>query len=74
MILKLKAAFDVMKIFLWNMIRYPGLFWIINVTNISKQDSAALVALVSKAMSDDDVDTAMAILNKYWSDGLGNST
>ena len=66
MTLKIKAAFDVTKIFLANMNRYPGLFWLINGTrNISDQDSDALSALVGKAMSDDDVDAAMAILDKY---------
>jgi hypothetical protein len=69
MTLKMKAAFDVTRIFLGNMNRYPGLFWVINGTrNISDQDSDALSALVSKAMSDADVDTAMAILDKYRTD------
>jgi len=67
--LKLQTAFDVTKIFLGNMNRYPGLFWLINGTrNISDQDSDALSALVGKAMSDDDVDAAMAILDKYRTD------
>lgn len=69
MTLKMKAVFDVTKIFLANMNRYPGLFWVINGTrNISDQDSDALSALVSKAMSDADVDSAMAILDKYRAD------
>jgi len=69
MTLKMKAAFDVTKIFLGNMNRYPGLFWVINGTrNISDQDSDALSALVGKVMSDNDVDSAMAILDKYRTD------
>ena len=69
MTLKMKAVFDVTRIFLANMNRYPGLFWVINGTrNISDQDSDALSALVSKAMSDADVDAAMAILDKYRAD------
>ena len=69
MTLKIKAVFDVTKIFLANMNRYPGLFWLINGTrNISDQDSDALSVLVGKAMSDADVDAAMAILDKYRSD------
>jgi len=69
MTLKIKAAFDVTKIFLGNMNRYPGLFWVINGTrNISDQDSDALSALVGKVMSDNDVDSAMAILDKYRTD------
>ena len=69
MTLKIKEAFDVTKIFLGNMNRYPGLFWVINGTrNISDLDSDALSALVGKAMSDDDVDAAMAILDKYRTD------
>jgi len=67
--LKLQAAFDVTKIFLGNMNRYPGLFWLINGTrNISDHDSDALSALVGKVMSDNDVDAAMAILDKYRTD------
>ena len=69
MTLKIKEAFDVMKIFLGNMNRYPGLFWVINGTrNISDLDSDALSALVGKVMSDNDVDSAMAILDKYRTD------
>jgi hypothetical protein len=69
MTLKIKEAFDVTKIFLGNMNRYPGLFWVINGTrNISDLDSDALSALVGKVMSDNDVDSAMAILDKYRSD------
>jgi hypothetical protein len=69
MTLKMKAVFDVTRIFLGNMNRYPGLFWVINGTrNISEHDSDALSALVSKAMSDADVDAAMAILDKYRAD------
>jgi hypothetical protein len=69
MTLKMKAVFDVTKIFLANMNRYPGLFWLINGTrNISDQDSDALSALVGKAMSDTDADSAMAILDKYRTD------
>jgi len=69
MTLKIKEAFDVTKIFLGNMNRYPGLFWVINGTrNISDLDSDALSALVGKVMSDNDVDSAMAILDKYRTD------
>jgi len=72
---KVRAVFDVTKIFFGNMNRYPGLFWVINGTrNLSQQDQDALTALVSKAMSDADVDAAMIILNKYRSDGLENPT
>jgi len=72
---KVRAVFDVTKIFFGNMNRYPGLFWVINGTrNLSQQDQDALTALVSKAMSDSDVDAAMAILTKYRSDGLENPT
>ena len=69
MTLKIKEAFDVTKIFLGNMNRYPGLFWVINGTrNISDLDSDALSAFVGKVMSDNDVDSAMAILDKYRTD------
>ena len=75
MMSKVRAVFDVTKIFFGNMNRYPGLFWVINGTrNLSQQDQDALTALVSKAMSDADVDAAMIILNKYRSDGLENPT
>lgn len=75
MMSNVKAVFDVTKIFFGNMNRYPGLFWLINGTrNLSSQDQDALTVLVSKAMSDVDVDAAMAILNKYRTDGLENPT
>jgi hypothetical protein len=75
MTLKLRSVFDVTKIFLSNMNRYPSLFWVINGTrNISDTDSDALSALVGKAMSDADVDAAMAILDKYRTNATATHT
>jgi hypothetical protein len=71
---RLEAIIDVAKIFLKNMNKYPGLFMVINGTRIlSENDSNILAALVSKPMTDADVDSAMAILDKYNSHGLENS-
>jgi hypothetical protein len=71
---QMQAIFAVAKVFMQNMNKYPGLFMVINSTRIlSEQDSNTLAALVSKPMTDSDVDAAMVILDKYNSHGLENS-
>lgn len=70
-----KAAFEAARIFFQNMNRYPGLFYVINATRtLSNHDSDALAVIVGKPMSNDDVDLAMAILDKYQSDATATPT